>query len=76
MAISVAKGACFYYESPDELTEEQLWVKNGRMVEYDYTMIQNPIKQGTYKETTPKYCIAKYAHLTKTVMVIWDSSLI
>ncbi len=64
-AISVAKGACFDAESPDELTEEQLWAKNGRMVKCEYTKIQKPIKHSDYKDTILKYCGVKYAPFDK-----------
>lgn len=64
-AVSVAKGACFDAESPDELTEEQLWAKNGRMVKCEYTKIQKPIKHSDYKDTILKYCGVKYAPFDK-----------
>ena len=64
-AISVAKGRCFDAESPDELTEEQLWAKNGRMVKCKYTKIQKPIKHLEYKERTKEYCGVKYAPFDK-----------
>lgn len=64
-AISVAKGACFDAESPDELTKEQLWAKNGRMVKCEYTKIKNPIKHSEYKETIKEYCGVKYAPFDK-----------
>lgn len=64
-AISVAKGACFDAESPDELAEEQLWAKNGRMVKCEYTKIQKPIKHLEYKEKIKEYCGVKYAPFDK-----------
>lgn len=64
-AISVAKGPCFDAESPDELAEEQLWAKNGRMVKCEYTKIQKPIKHLEYKEKIKEYCGVKYAPFDK-----------
>lgn len=64
-AISFAKGPCFDAESPDELTEEQLWTKNGRMIKCEYIKIQKPIKYLEYKEKTKEYCGVKYAPFNK-----------
>lgn len=64
-AISVSKGHCFDCESPDELTEEKLWAKNGRMIKCDYIKIQKPIRHSDYKETIIKYCGVKYSPFDK-----------
>lgn len=64
-AISVAKGPCFDCESPDELTEEKLWAKNGRMIKCDYIKIQKPIRHSDYKDTILKYCGVKYSPFDK-----------
>ncbi|MBC3515592.1 hypothetical protein H8K20_04155 [Neobittarella massiliensis] len=64
-AISVAKGPCFDCESPDELAEEKLWAKNGRMVNCDYVKIQKPIRHSDYKHTILNYCCAKYSPFDK-----------
>lgn len=64
-AISVAKGGCYDAESPRELTEEQLWAKDGRMVDCEYIKISKPIRHSDYKETILKYCNVKYAPFDK-----------
>lgn len=64
-AISVAKGPCFDCESPDELTEEKLWAKNGRMIKCDYIKIPKPIRHSDYKDIILKYCGAKYSPFDK-----------
>lgn len=64
-AISVANGPCFDCDSPDELTEEKLWAKNGRMIKCDYIKIQKPIKHSDYKDTILKYCSVKYSPFDK-----------
>ena len=64
-AISVAKGPCFDCDSPDELTEEKLWAKNGRMINCDYVKIQKPIKHSDYRDTILKYCGVKYSPFDK-----------
>ena len=64
-AISIAKGACHDAESPRELTGEQLWAKDGRMVDCEYMKASNPIRHSDYKETILKYCNVKYAPFDK-----------
>lgn len=64
-ALSVAKGSCFDCDSPDELTEEKLWAKNGRMIHCDYVKIQKPIKHSDYKDAILQYCGAKYSPFDK-----------
>ena len=64
-AISVAKGPCFDCDCPNELTEENFWAKDGRMVNCDYIKIQKPIRHSDYKDTIQKYCGVKYAPFDK-----------
>lgn len=64
-AISVAKGACYDAESPRELSEEQLWAKDGRMIDCEYIKLIKPIKHSQYKEIILKYCNVKYAPFDK-----------
>lgn len=64
-AISIAKDACYDEESPIELTQEQLWAKNGRMVDCEYIEIEEPIKHSDYKGEILKYCNVKYAPFDK-----------
>lgn len=64
-AISIAKGSCYDAESPRELTEEQLWAKDGRMVDCEYIKVNEPIKHSEYKETILQYCNVKYAPFDK-----------
>ena len=64
-AISIAKDACCDEESPIELSQEQLWAKNGRMVECDYIEIEHPIKHSDYKNEILQYCNVKYAPFDK-----------
>lgn len=64
-AVSVAKGVCYDAESPRELSEEQLWAKDGRMVDCEYIKFNKPIKHSEYKGTILKYCNVKYAPFDK-----------
>jgi len=64
-AISIAKGSCYDAESPRELTAEQLWAKDGRMIDCEYIKVNQPIKHSDYKETILKYCNVKYAPFDK-----------
>ncbi len=65
-SFSVAKGTCYDAESPRELTEEQLWAKDGRMVDCEYIKVSKPIRHSDYKETILKYCTVKYAPFDKS----------
>ena len=64
-AISIVKGACYDAESPRELSKEQLWAKDGRMVDCKYIKLQNAIKHSEYKETILQYSNVKYAPFDK-----------
>lgn len=64
-AISMAKGICYDAESPRELSEEQLWAKDGRMIDCDYIKVENTVKHSDYKDTILKYCQVKYAPFDK-----------
>ncbi len=64
-AVSVAQGSCYDAESPRELLREQLWAKEGRMIECEYTKLNEPIKHAEYKDTIKKYSNAKYSPFDK-----------
>lgn len=64
-AISIVKDNCYDKESPIELAAEDLWAKNGRMVECEYIEIDDPIRHSDYKGEILKYCNVKYAPFDK-----------
>lgn len=64
-AISVAKDKCFECKQPKELEVEGLWDRYGRMVECEYTIINNPIKTANYVEEIIEYCRVKYSPFDK-----------
>lgn len=64
-ALSRAKGP--YHECPRPNMEgaEELWEKDGRMVDCDYTVIPKPIKTSVYKGAILQFCQVKYAPFDK-----------
>ena len=64
-AVSVVKGACYDAESPRDLLDEQLWAKDGRMIDCEYIKLIKPIKHSQYKKTFFKYYNEKYGQKTQ-----------
>lgn len=65
-AISRAKGPCYESAQPKELTVENLWDRDGRRVDCDYTYIANPIKTAAYASDIVRLSAAKYSPFNKT----------
>ena len=64
-AISVAKDKYFECKQPKELEVEGLWDRDGRMIECEYTIINNPIKTSNYTEKIIEHCKVKYSPFDK-----------
>lgn len=64
-AISIAKTSCFDCSQPAELAVEELWDREGRRVDCDYTEIKNPIKTLKFKDDIIRLCQVKYAPFDK-----------
>ena len=64
-AVSVARTSCYSCEQPDELRTEDLWYKEGRMVDCDYTFIRYPIKTADFKNDILRFCNVKYSPFNK-----------
>jgi hypothetical protein len=64
-AISVACGACYDCPQPVELTVEELWDREGRRVDCDYTQIVKPIKTSAFTDDIIRLCQAKYSPFDK-----------
>ena len=64
-AISIAKTSCFDCSQPAELAVEELWDREGRRVDCDYTGIKNPIKTIEFKDDIIRLCQVKYAPFDK-----------
>lgn len=64
-AVSMAKTACYDCNQPVELAVEELWDREGRKVDCDYTVIKNPIKTLEFKDDIIRLCQVKYAPFDK-----------
>jgi hypothetical protein len=64
-AVSRAKGPYHEYPRPNMEGAEELWEKDGRMIDCDYTVIPKPIKTSVYKEDILQFCQVKYAPFDK-----------
>lgn len=64
-AISVARDTCYDCPQPVELTVEELWDRDGRRVDCDYTQIDTPIKTSAFTEDIIRLCQVKYAPFDK-----------
>lgn len=65
-AISVTRDACYDCPQPVELTVEELWEREGRRVDCDYTELRIPIKTNVFADDIIRLCQAKYAPFDKT----------
>jgi len=64
-AISVARDVCYDFPQPDELTVEELWEKDGRRVDCDYTQIVKPIRTSAFTEDIIRLSQVKYSPFDK-----------
>jgi len=60
-AISTARGECYECHQPEELRFEDLWEPDGRRVDCDYILIDNPIKTALVRDDILRLCNVKYA---------------
>ena len=60
-AISVARDACYDCPQPVELTVEDLWERDGRRVDCDYTYINNPVKTADFISDILRLSRVKYS---------------
>lgn len=64
-AISVARDACYDCTQPAELTVKELWDRDGRRVDCDYTQISTPIKTSDFTDDIIRLCRVKYSPFDK-----------
>lgn len=64
-AISIAKDACYSASQPEELQSEDLWDQEGRRIDCEYVLINNPIKTSQFREDIIRLCQVKYAPFDK-----------
>ena len=64
-AISVARDICYSAAQPEKLQSEDLWEQNGRRVDCEYILINNPVKTSQFREDIVRLCQAKYFPLDK-----------
>ncbi len=60
-AVSTAIGACYDCNQPTELSAEELWDKEGRRIDCDYTKIKNAIRTSDFVDDIIRLCNVKYA---------------
>lgn len=61
VAISTARAECYECQQPEELRTEDLWDRDGRRVDCDYILIQQPIKTANYKDDIINLSTTKYS---------------
>ena len=66
-AVSIANGSCTECNRPVQYADdvEGLWAVEGRKVECEYYIIDNPIKTSDFKNDISTYCNVKYAPFDK-----------
>lgn len=64
-AVSIARTACYNCVQPKELRTEDSWDLEGRRIDSDYIMLQNPIKTSDYIENIIRLCNTKYSPFNK-----------
>lgn len=64
-AISFARSNAYECPQPTGLSSEDLWEKNGRRVDCDYTPLEIPIKTSTLLDDILQWCKVKYAPFDK-----------
>lgn len=64
-AISIARGACYKCNQPEELRTEDQWEQEGWRVDCEYIILDNPIKTSNYREDILRLCNVKYAPFDK-----------
>lgn len=65
VAISTAHRECYEGQAPDEINAERMWEREGRFVDCDYIVMQNPIRTADYKDDVIKFSNAKYSPFNK-----------
>lgn len=64
-AVSIARTACYNCVQPKELRTEDSWDLEGRRIDSDYIMLQNPIKTSDYIADIIRLCNTKYSPFNK-----------
>ena len=64
-AVSIARGRCYECIQPEELRTENLWDQEGRRVDCDYIVLNNPVKTSNYVDDILRLCSVKYAPFDK-----------
>lgn len=64
-AISIATGPCYECLQPAELRTEDAWDLEGRRVDTNYIVLNNPIKTASYTDDIIRLCNTKYAPFNK-----------
>lgn len=64
-AVSIAQFACYDCVQPQELRTEDSWDMDGRRVDCDYILLDNPIKTADYIGDILRLCNTKYSPFNK-----------
>ena len=64
-AVSVARAACYDCVQPQELRTEDSWDLEGRRLDCDYIMLEQPIRTANYTEDIIRLCNTKYSPFNK-----------
>lgn len=64
-AVSVAKDQCYDCRQPEELRTEDLWEQEGRRVDCEYIVLDEPVKTALFREDIIRLCNVKYAPFDK-----------
>lgn len=64
-AISITTGPCYECLQPAELRTEDAWDLEGRRVDTNYIVLNNPIKTASYTDDIIRLCNTKYAPFNK-----------
>ena len=64
-AISIARGACYECNQPEELRTKDQWEQEGWRVDCEYIVLDHPIKTSNYREDILRLCNVKYAPFDK-----------
>lgn len=64
-AVSVARDQCYDCRQPDELQPEELWEHEGRRIDCEYIVLDEPVKTASLREDIIRLCNVKYAPFDK-----------
>lgn len=64
-AVSIARAACYDCVQPKELQTEDAWDLEGRKLDCEYIMLNNPIKTANYIPDIIRLCNTKYSPFNK-----------